>query len=248
VNLTVDGKLRDYRLFMPSTIDGTKPLPLVIVLHGSPIDAAGFEDFIHFDSEAEAAGFLEASPNGCNGFWDYAEGRPKTADEDFIKSMIQHLEKAYSIDRTRVFAVGASAGSWVAYRLACDLGGTISAIASLSGTMRLNDPCVPSHPVSILEMHGTLDEEHPWQGGGPHGAFPVDDVIQRWVSLDGCVGSPVVSQTGADVTSTWGGCAAGVRVRLDKILGGDHGWFLSPATGVPEPKTTAWSFFASMAS
>lgn len=248
VAMTVDGRIRDYRLFTPSALDTTKPIPLVVTLHGSPIDAAGFEDFIHFDSEAAEAGFLEASPNGCDGLWDYAEGRSKVADEDFIQRMLKELESQFSIDKTSVFVMGASAGSWMAYRLACDLASSITGIASLSGTMKLSDDCRPSRPVSILEMHGTLDADTPWQGGGQHGAFPVEDVIQSWATADGCAGGPVVMQSGITVTSLWNNCQSGVRVRLDKIVGRDHGWFLSQAAGQPDANTVIWSFFSSIRS
>ncbi|HET7465024.1 MAG TPA: hypothetical protein VFL29_00005, partial [Candidatus Dormibacteraeota bacterium] len=85
--LTVDGKLRDYRLFRPPTA-GQNLVPLVVVLHGSPIDAQGFEDVIQFDTEAVAGGFVTADPNGCAGYWSYAERGPYQADEDFIRQTI----------------------------------------------------------------------------------------------------------------------------------------------------------------
>src|SRR5207248_1671938 len=160
VSMTVDGELRDYMLYMPPTLDHSRPIPLVIMFHGSPVDAAGMEDLIHFDAEADKGRFLAAWPNGCDGLWSYADGGSKIADEDFVEKMIQQLESRYSIDQARVFLAGLSAGTWVEYRLACDLAGMITAVASISGTMRLSDDCRPSRPVSILEMHGTVDDVH----------------------------------------------------------------------------------------
>jgi polyhydroxybutyrate depolymerase len=249
VNLTVDGKLRDYRLFRPPTLDLTRAVPLVVILHGSPIDAAGMENIIHFDDEATTAGFLAASPNGCGGFWSYAEGGPKSVDEHFISKVIDQLESQFQIDKARVFIVAVSAGTWVAYRLACDLSSQIAAIASVAGTMRLADDCAPARPVSILEMHGTLDAQHPWQGYGPHGASPVDAVIQRWTQLDGCAGNPTLTQTGITVTSVWKECQGGAVVRLDKVVGGHHTWFgsnLDPVPGEPNANATIWSFFSGL--
>lgn len=248
-NLTVDGKLRDYRLFSPAGLDITKPIPLVIVLHGAPIDAQGFENIIHFDQEASAGGFLSASPNGCDGAWPYADGGPKTADDDFIQKVIQQVEAQFPINKSRVFVVGASAGSWVAYRLACDLADQITAIASVAGTMRLADDCSPARPISILEMHGTSDDQHPWNGYGPHGASPVDAVMQRWRMLDGCAASPTVTKSGITETSVWKQCQSGSVVRLDKVVGGHHTWFgsdLSPVPGEPNANTVIWSFFSSL--
>ncbi len=248
VNLTVDGRLRDYRLFQPSGLDSTKPFPLVLVLHGSPQDAAGLERIIHFDDEATTAGFLEASPNGCGGFWSYAEGGSKSVDEDFITKVINQLESRFAVDKTRVFIAAVSAGTWVAYRLGCDLSNQITAIASVSGTMRLSDPCQPARPVSILEMHGTLDSQHPWDGGGPHNASPVDAVIQRWTQMDGCAGGPALSQAGITLTSAWT-CQSGAIVRLDKVVGGHHTWFgapFDPVAGEPNADVVIWNFFNSL--
>jgi polyhydroxybutyrate depolymerase len=249
VNLTVDNRLRDYRLFQPPNLDLTKPTPLVIMLHGSPADAAAMESIIHLDDEATTAGFLEASPNGCGGFWSYAEGGPKAVDENFIGRVIDQLESKFRIDKARVFIVAVSAGTWVAYRLACDLSNQIAAIASVSGTMRLADDCRPGRPVSVLEMHGTLDNQHPWQGGGPHGASPVDAVIQRWTQLDGCAGNPSLTQVGITVTSVWKECQGGAVVRLDKVVGGNHTWFGSsfdPVPGEPNANAVIWTFFSSL--
>jgi polyhydroxybutyrate depolymerase len=249
VSLTVDGKLRDYRLFRPPALDLIRAVPLVVMLHGSPIDAAGMENLIHFDDEATTTGFLEASPNGCDGFWSYSEGGPKSVDEHFISKVIDQLESQFQIDKARVFIVAVSAGTWVAYRLACDLASQIAAIASVAGTMRLADDCAPARPVSILEMHGTLDAAHPWQGYGPHSASPVDAVIQRWTQLDRCTGNPTLNQTGITVTSVWTACQGGAVVRLDKVVGGHHTWFgssLDPVPGEPDANATIWSFFSGL--
>lgn len=250
VELTVDGKLRDYRLFIPPSLNLTRPVPLAVVLHGSPIDAAGMENIIHFDTIASRAGYIEASPNGCDGAWSYADGGQKQADDDFIEQTIIQLEAKYMVDPKRVYLVGASAGSWLEYRLACDFADHITAIASVAGTMRLSDPCTPSRPVSILEIHGTLDNQHPWEGSGPHHAFPVDAVMQKWRDLDGCPSNPTVTVSGITQTSRWGPCHGGSAVQLAKVDRGHHTWFgspdLDPIPGEPDANTLIWTFFKSL--
>jgi polyhydroxybutyrate depolymerase len=248
-DLTLDRRLRDYRLFTPPGLDLTKPMPLVLLLHGAPIDAQGFENIVHFDQEASTGGFVLASPNGCDGMWNYADGGPKTTDDDFIQRVIEQLEAQFPINKGRVFVVGASAGSWVAYRLACDLADQITAIASVAGTMRLADDCRPSRPVSILEIHGTHDNVHPWGGNGQHHASPVEDVNQRWIGLDGCAPNPAVSNSGITETSVWRQCEGGAVVQLDKVVGGHHTWFGSdfdPVPGEPNANALIWSFFSSV--
>ena len=249
VEMTVDGKRRDYRLFIPPSLPPTRPVPLVVVLHGAPIDAQGFENLIHFDAVAAKAGFISASPNGCGGMWSYADGGPKEADDDFIEQTIVQLESKYPVDSKRVYLVGASAGSWLEYRLACDFADHVTAIASVAGTMRLGDPCAPSRPVSILEIHGTLDNQHPWEGSGPHHASPVDAVMQKWRDLDGCAPNPTVTVSGITETSRWSHCQGGAVVQLAKVARGHHTWFgsdLDPVPGEPDANTLIWSFFQSL--
>ncbi len=155
------------------------------------------------------------------------------------------MVKELPIDRARIFVTGGSGGGALAYRLACDLSSRITAIASVSGGWWLDAPCRPARPVSVLEMHG----EDSYEGGGAHNLSPVLVVVQRWAELDGCVGDPVLAQSGMTKSSTWDRCKAGTVVRLDTIVGGTHTWFgcgvppCSPVPGEPDANTVVWSFF-----
>ncbi len=44
----------------------------------------------------------------------------------------------------------------MAYRLGCDLADRVVGVASVGGTMAMDD-CDPEQPVSILAIHGTED-------------------------------------------------------------------------------------------
>jgi polyhydroxybutyrate depolymerase len=133
--------------------------------------------------------------------------------------------------------------------LACDFADHLTAIASVAGTMRLSDPCTPARPVSVIEIHGTHDNQHPWDGEGPHHAFPVDAVMQKWVALDGCTGTAVATHAGITDVSTWQSCAGGAQVQLDKVVGGHHTWFgsdLDPVPGEPDANALIWRFFSGL--
>jgi polyhydroxybutyrate depolymerase len=243
--MIVDGKYRDYRLFRPPTLDGTMPVPLVIVLHGTPIDAAGFEDVIHFQSEATAGGFMAVYPDGCDEDWDESG---KSYDIDFFNRMLDRLESQFQIDLSRIYTIGASAGGFMTYRVACDMAGRIAAVVSITGSMWWSD-CRPARPIPILEMHGTADANVPYDGGRStyNGTVmpPVTKVIQQWLVLDGCTGSPVASRNGITTTSLWKHCAGRAIVQLDTVIGGHHTWFGSTfdrVPGEPSANTVVWTF------
>jgi polyhydroxybutyrate depolymerase len=243
--MILGNKFRDYRLYQPPTLDVTKPVPVVVVLHGSPIDASGIEGAIHFQAEASAAGFLAVYPDGCDQDWDPTHN---SYDIVFIGKMLDRLESQFQIDRSRVYVTGVSAGGIMAYRVACDMADRIAAVASVAGSMYWDD-CQPARPISILEMHGTLDANLPYDGGRStyHGQrLPsVASVVQRWVGLDACPGQPVLTQAGITQTSSWNGCGGGSVVRLDTVVGGHHTWFGSafdPVPGEPDSNSVVWSF------
>ena len=246
--ITLGGKLRDYRLFRPATAPTTGPVSLVIEIPPPNADADLLESTIHFDREATTAGFLAATPNGCGTDWSYEPGPANAADEEFIRRMVGQIKSRFSIGR--VFAISASGGSRMLYRLACDLADEVAAVADVAGTMILKDPCQPSRPVSVLEIHGTRDADSPWNGGGPHDSYPVEDVNQRWRSIDACVGSPIVAGVGITVTTTANRCAAGTVVVLEKVVGGQHTWFgtgdSDAVPGEPHASADVWSFFSAI--
>src|SRR5438067_1668295 len=242
VNLTVDGKLREYRVFRPPALDSTKPVALVVVLHGAGFDGAGFETVTQFDDEATTARFLAAYPTGCRQIWQYAGGGSKLPDLHFISKMLDRVETNFRIDPARIFVIGFSAGAFMSYRLACDLSGRIAGIVSVGGSM-FADECRPARPVSILEMHGTDDSLVPWQGSAA--TNPVDTVIQRWRPLDGCVGGPILSQNGIAKTSLWGHCAAGTSVRLEAVVRGRHSW-VGAVPGGRNANAVIWSYLSKL--
>ncbi len=60
----------------------------------------------------------------------------------------------------------------MAYKLACDLASVVTAIGVVSGTL-MQDPCSPVAPVSIIHLHGDLDDAIPLLGGGQYSTPPV---------------------------------------------------------------------------
>jgi polyhydroxybutyrate depolymerase len=268
-SFTVNGTLRLYRVFVPKSLDPNQPPPLVVLLHGCDLMRGSGDEVAadtHFDDEASAGRFVAVYPDGQ--ISDYSVlGRmrcwnagsccidnvntPVADDVAFVSQVLDRVTTDLPIDKTRIFIAGVSAGAFMAYRLACELSGRIAGMASVAGTM-LVDNCHPARPVSILEMHGTDDSNVPYDGGAVFNgaASPsVAAVMQSWATLDGCAGNPTQSQSGITKTSAWKGCKGGKIVRLDTVVGGHHTWFgstIDPVPGEPNANATIWSFFSSL--
>lgn len=249
-HISVAGQQRGYRLFRPPSL-GSRPAPLVILLHGCFPGATGDQvaTAFHFDDQATSVGFVAVYPDGIGGCWNQGPCCTTADDVGFIGALLDRLVKEGSIDRSRILVAGWSGGGAMAYRLACELPSRLTAVASVAGAWWLDLPCRPARPVSILEMHGTDDSRSPFDGGGPLNLSPVLAVSQRWAQLDGCSSSPTLTQSGITKSSTWGSCQAGTVVRLDITAGGRHSWFgchvppCDPVPGEPDANSVVWSFF-----
>jgi predicted peptidase len=65
-----------YRLYVPKSYDGTKPYPLIVVLHGSSTTADDVIKVAGLESEAEARNVILLAPQGYNAFGGYGDIYP----------------------------------------------------------------------------------------------------------------------------------------------------------------------------
>jgi polyhydroxybutyrate depolymerase len=167
---------RPVNLYIPSGYNGQTNLPLVILLHGYGHTGASQESYMHFEPLAESRSFFYCYPESTpvpSGGWSwtatdaccdfYGTG---IDDAGYLASMIQEIERRFTVDHRRIFLIGHSAGGFMAYRMACQFADLIAGVASLNGTTFL-DPtnCAPSRPVNILHIHDTADDTVPYAGG-----------------------------------------------------------------------------------
>lgn len=249
--MTSGGVLRRYTVFRPLLLDPAKPAPLVVAIHGYTSNAAEMETSTHFDDQATQDKFIVVYPEGLNRSWNAGAccGHNSYDDVAFISELIDRMVSSSHVDAKRVFVTGLSNGGLMAQRLACDLSNRITAVASVSGGLVTNT-CNPSRPISVLEMHGTADAIVPFAGGSTAGLgyFPsAISVMKRWATLDGCVDSPTVTQSGITRTSKWRGCSQGALVELVAVLGAEHSWFgpdADPRPGEPNATEMVWDFFS----
>ena len=255
-----DGIERDYRLFIPSSYDGSAPISLVFNFHGFGSNAAEQEFYSDMNRVGEAEGFMICYPNGIENSWNVGWEFGSTADDvGFTEALIDEFSQNYNIDNERVYSCGMSNGGFMSYRLACELNDKIAAIASVTGSMApaLAMNCNPGRPVSVLQFHGTNDGTVPYEGMMDLN-IGIDSLFNYWNIKNQCTSDPDTNEV-EDINTIDGStaqkisytnCEFNTEVVLYKIDMGEHTWpgaFL--ALGVTnqdvEASEVIWDFFKS---
>jgi len=228
---------RTFILYVPDSYDGSEAVPLFFNFHGFGGTSEGQMAWADMRPVADAENFILVYPQGTNldgePHWNtsaLSEDNKSTADDHgFITYLIDQIGIAYSVDTTRVYAAGYSNGGFFSYSLGCFLGAQFAAIGSVSGTM-LDDSyqqCEPTHPMGMINIHGTRDGVVPYDGG--QGYTPIPDVVSWWVDYNGAQTTPVEtsSQDGGTTIERYSYPAGetGVAIEHYKVINGDHVWF-----------------------
>lgn len=165
---------RSFNLYMPSSTSG-KP-PLLIVLHGALGNASFIENALGMNPVAEKNGMMVAYLNGTGRkiaprrrTWNIgqgccgAAGEQNVDDMGYISSFIDYMIRERGVDADRIFLMGHSNGSMMAYSFACQAGG-INGIVTVSGPL-LYDSCPQGNGLRVLHVHGDADAHVPFNGG-----------------------------------------------------------------------------------
>jgi len=248
-SVAYDGLERTYSLYVPSTYDETRPVPLVVALHGGGgTGQKMIELTVDLNDLADEAGFIVVYPDGVEKHWnDGREIQTRRASADdiddvgFVAALIEDLSESYAIDPSRVYALGISNGGMMSYRLACELPETFAAIAAVTASMseELAASCNPSQPTSVLVMNGDKDPLVPWDGGTIRfgrrefgEVISTADTVAFWAVKNDCSPAPTITwevdvepQDGTRVrTEVYGQCSDRTGVALYAVEGGGHTW------------------------
>lgn len=232
--MDVGGETRTYTYFVPMTMPPQAPA-LVFVLHGATQDGETIMDISAFNDIANANNFIAVYPDGVGNSWNVGltTGGSTADDIAFIEALVDHFATDFSIDLTRVYSCGFSAGGYMSHRLACESSVCFAAIASVAGAISEDalSNCAPQYTPSILQIHGTSDLVVSYNGSVISG-ISVDEIISTWLSNNNC---PTTAEVEAlpnisviDFSTverfSYAPCDENSEVELLKITGGGHQW------------------------
>ena len=229
-----------------AAVEAAEALPaLVLVLHGNGGSGMALAEATRFAELAAHEGFVAAFPDGLGGSWNYVRGVPGyPADPDdaaFLTGLAHELEGLYGTDPQRRYVVGYSNGGFMAQRLACDAPDVFAAFVAVAagGFAGLDAICPTAVPASVALMHGTADDNVPWDGlpvevpgGVVHITWPIPTTFAWWAERADCTlpaartelaGNPAAGIDDVIVFSLED-CANGRVVALYGLRGGGHAW------------------------
>lgn len=244
----VQDSSRVYYLHFPA---GSRAAPwsLVLLLHPAGSDAqeamtlerwteaSDREGFILVGLEARAPrkwlpSWLTVNPhiwnNGDAGVQD--ENILASDDVAYAAAVLDEMNKHYTIDQNRVFAVGFASGGGMAQRLGLELAPRIVAVAAVN-SLRFQDTA-PKAPLSVLLVYGRQDPVTPYDGGTrrtPWGDTPnqppVQSTIGAWVRDLHCAPEAQAQQPGPQVLrETWSRCDGGTEVQAVSVADLGYHW------------------------
>ena len=234
------GAVRPYLVYVPKSYDASKPVPLVISLHGAAGWAALQRDISGWDRLADQHGFIVVYPSGARLFsflsrgprvWRVEDGLGVDLDARYISDLMDKVERDYNIDRRRIYVDGLSNGGGMAFVVACKLSNRVAAVGEVAAAQTLPyDWCHDTTPVPVIKFHGTADPIVAYGGGKSPDRFnpvvfpPVRDWMSRWAKRNRCGDAVEEKVTAVTHKLTYTNCADHADVVLYTVNGGGHAW------------------------
>jgi len=260
------GADRPVRARVPAGYDPAHPAPLVVLLHGYSAWGWAQDFYLQLSALGDEKGFVYVAPDGLRDpalerYWNATDACCDLFDRGnddvaYLTGLLDEIQSVIAIDPKRVYFVGHSNGAFMSQRMACEISPRVAAVASLAGAQS-DDPgaCHASAPVSVLEIHGTLDAVILYGGGSlPHSdgrlhAYPgAERTALTWARKNRC---SEYTRSGDDMNldfvipfdetrvESYLGCPAGIDVTL---------WTMRASGHVPVPVSDfsrkIWDFLA----
>lgn len=253
VSVQSEGQPRTYVVHLPKSYDGSKPVPLLIALHGSRMTGADMLKYTDLVRKSEEAGFILAAPDSMGTAFN--DGTPRgtsavasVADVRFIEGVADDSKKLFKIDAAKVYLVGLSTGASMVQRIAVESQYEFAALASVSDHLWVKaDRALRPRP--LLLVFGTADPLNPGKGGTISVLARMEKpahatTTKGWAERLKCEPAAASIPAPAGVTAqAWQKCEPGGRVVWYEVEGLAHHW--SGGTALPFPEAVIGKFTSS---
>jgi polyhydroxybutyrate depolymerase len=253
VVIMVDKLKRHFILHVPTSYEDSKPLPLVVMLHGHGGTAKAISR-VGWSEEADKNLFLVAYPDaerlkpdqppGPDNVptWNDGSGREgvntSVDDMHFLKALLAFVSKNLSVDQQRIYMAGFSQGAATTFNLGVALSDQLAAIGVASAQFApKDDPTLKlAHPMPLIYMIGTADKLNPLNGGeapnaltgGTRTTRPIQESIDGWLKLNQCSATPTNILNKMGVVGKAYICPPNFELDYYTIDGMGHTWPLGP--------------------
>jgi len=233
---------------VPAGYDKSKPVPLVLILHGAGGNGLLYLTKCGWGTKSDEAGFIAAAPDGLPAkptqpvnfltnpnLWNDGQLRPispraRVNDIAFFKALIADLEQRYNIDTSRVYVAGHSNGAGMTFRLGGEMADVFAAIAPVASHCWAANP-KPSRPVPTLYIIGNQDTLVPVAGGTSTTPWntrqlpPVSESLSKWAKAIGDSPTPelVIEKNGMKIM-TYPALNNGTDMFAYYVEGQGHNW------------------------
>ena len=225
---------REYLIYVPDSYNQSLATPMMLNFHGFAGSATDYMRYADMRSVAESENFILVYPQGsCSdglSHWNPCprggENKSTTNDLGFIHAMINDISTKYNVDQQRIYATGYSNGGMMAYGLANHKSDLIAAVACVSGIM-LDCFGSISHSMPILHLHGTSDNELPYNGNSEYPS--VQSILDYWIDFNNTSINPIsrIDNSGTIPIEQYIYDQGDNSVSVEhlKYIGGEHDWF-----------------------
>ncbi len=201
---------RAWIVYTPPNYNPAEPMPLVVVLHGRPSNAASMSAITQFNAIAARHGFIVVYPDGIENQWathfdligsDVRLGGMRSVapqnDVEFLTNLADDLRLDFNIDPSRMYVTGFSNGGFMTLRMACSASDRFAAFAEVGAALynEMTQICGRGRPAPLLLMHGSADPSIPYGGvtvRNPEGGDPtritlsVQNTVAFFINRNGC--------------------------------------------------------------
>jgi polyhydroxybutyrate depolymerase len=249
-SIVVGCQTRTYLIYLPASLDPTKPMPFVFVFHGLLMSGAEMESITEYTAIADAEGIGvafpdgEGGPNSLKAPWSIASpSQVVCGDGDylnalgddfaFIDAMKADVSQDQCLDTAHLFSTGFSMGGYFTHHIACYRSDMRAAAPHSGGTLADLSVCTTGH-VPMIIFHGradnVIDDACDDPTATPDPGFPASATL--WAAKNGCASTYAAVPTDGDAGPDAGdgqcylyeGCPSDGQVELCTFDGMPHCW------------------------